>query len=67
MTLGQIELVLCDFWVELGQLFIDSRGIQEVLAHVIAIGKKGHGSASRAKLKFITKVINGLNDQLITS
>jgi hypothetical protein len=42
MTLGQIEFVLSDFWVKLGELFVDSGGVQEVLAHIVAVGEEGH-------------------------
>lgn len=50
VALSQIELVVSDFWVELRELFVDSSGVEEILAHVIAVGEKGHGSASGTEL-----------------
>lgn len=40
VTLGQVEFVVSNFWVELGELFVDSGGVEEILAHVVAVGEK---------------------------
>lgn len=40
VTLGEIKFILCYFWVKLGELFVDSGRVQEILAHVVAIGKQ---------------------------
>ena len=67
MTLGQIQFVFCDFGVEFGELLVDSGWVEEVLAHVVAIGEKGHGSTPRAKLQFVAKVGDGLAYSTFTS
>lgn len=67
MALGQIQFVLGDFGVEFGELLVDSGWVEEVLAHVVAIGEKGHGSTPRAKLQFVAKVGDGLAYSTFTS
>ena len=60
VTLGQIQLVLGDLWVELRELLVDSGRVEEILAHVVAVGKEGHRSASGAELQLVAEVVDGL-------
>lgn len=61
MALCQVQFVLCDFWIEFGELFVYSSGVEEILAHVVAVGEEGHGSAPGAKLEFVAEEVDGLN------
>lgn len=67
VTLGKIELVLGDIGVVLGQLLIDSCGVEEILTHEVAIGKKRHGSTSGTELKLVVKMVDGLSNFILTS
>ena len=40
VTLGKIEFVLGYFRIVFGKLLIDSGGIEEILAHIVAVGKE---------------------------
>lgn len=40
VALGKIEFVFGDFRVVFGKLFVDSSRVEEILAHIIAIGQK---------------------------
>jgi hypothetical protein len=60
VALREVEFVISDFGVELGELFVDAGGVQEVLAHVVAVGKEGHGAAAGAELQFVAQVVDRL-------
>ena len=62
VTLSEIQLVLSDLWVEFRELFVDTSRVEEVLTHVVAIGEKGHGSATGTELQLITEVVDGLSE-----
>ena len=40
MTLGQVKLVFGDLGIEFGELLVHACRVEEVLAHVVAIGKE---------------------------
>ena len=40
MTLGQVKLVFGDLGIEFGELLVHTCRVEEVLAHVVAIGKE---------------------------
>jgi hypothetical protein len=67
MALGEVQFVLCDFWIEFGELFVDSGRVEEILTHVVAVGEEGHGSAPGAKLELVAEEVDGLNGISATS
>lgn len=62
VTLSQVEFVFGHVRVELGELFVDSCGVEEVLTHVVAVGEERHGATARTELEFITEVVDGLSE-----
>ena len=53
MTLCQVQLVLRDLGIKLGQLLINSGRVQKVLAHVVAVGQEGHRSTAWTELQLV--------------
>ena len=41
-------------------MLVDTSRVEKILAHVVAVGEKGHGSASGAKLELVAEEVDGL-------
>jgi hypothetical protein len=64
MALGEVEFVLCDFGIKLRELFVDTSRVEKILAHIVAVGEKGHGPASGAELQLIAEEVDGLGRRI---
>jgi hypothetical protein len=67
VTLSEVEFVLCDFWIEFRELFVNSCRVEEILTHVVAVSEEGHRPTARAELEFVTEMVNGLDRRKPTS
>ena len=67
MALSQVQFVLSHLRVKFRKLLVDSRRVQKILAHIVAICKQRHGSTSGTKLQFIAEMIDSLSGMYNTS
>ena len=67
VALSQMQFIFGHLGVVLGQLLVHPGGVEEVLAHVVAVGQERHGAAAGAELQLIVEVGNGLDRCRCTS